>query len=124
MSDAPARERTSSRQRRDERAPARRRLFRAMIKTISEHALLAPGDHVLVAVSGGKDSYTLLDLLAQARARAPFPFSLTAVHLDQRQPGYDGRPLADWLARFTAARGVPHEILSEDTYSDVVERTP
>ena len=51
MSDAPARERTSSRQRRDERAPARRRLFRALIKTISEHALLAPGDTLVMRIS-------------------------------------------------------------------------
>jgi len=104
------------------RSPAavlRRSLSKQMTKTIAGYGLLAEGDHVLVAVSGGKDSYTLLDLLWHARARAPFKFDLTAVHLDQAQPGYDGRSLAKWLADF----GAPHQILREDTYSVVLERT-
>ena len=96
----------------------RRRLSRTMTRTIAEHGLLEPGDHVLVAVSGGKDSYTLLDLLEQARRRAPIRFALTAVHLDQAQPGYDGRPLVGWLERL----GVPFEVLREDTYSIVMRR--
>ena len=99
---------------------ASKRLRRALGKTVAEYELIAPGDHVMVAVSGGKDSYTLLELLAQLRARAPIDFRLTAVHLDQVQPGYDGGPLRTWLARF----GVPFEILREDTYSTVVEVTP
>ena len=98
----------------------RRALSKQMTRTIAGFGLLAEGDHVLVAVSGGKDSYTLLDLLWSARARAPFKFELTAVHLDQAQPGYDGRPLADWLANF----GAPHQILREDTYSVVLDHTP
>jgi len=101
-------------------ALSKRALSKQMTRTISSYGLLAEGDHVLVAVSGGKDSYTLLDLLWHARARAPFKFDLTAVHLDQAQPGYDGRPLAAWLAGF----GAPHQILREDTYSVVVDRTP
>ncbi len=100
--------------------PLRRALARQMTRTIAGFGLLAEGDHVLVAVSGGKDSYTLLDLLWSARARAPFKFDLTAVHLDQAQPGYDGRPLADWLANF----GAPYQILREDTYSVVLDHTP
>jgi tRNA 2-thiocytidine biosynthesis protein TtcA len=95
-------------------------LSKTMTRTIAGYGLLAEGDHVLVAVSGGKDSYTLLDLLWHARARAPFRFDLTAVHLDQAQPGYDGRPLAKWLADF----GAPHQILREDTYSVVLDHTP
>jgi tRNA 2-thiocytidine biosynthesis protein TtcA len=91
-----------------------------MTRTLSGYNLLAEGDHVLVAVSGGKDSYTLLDLLWHARARAPFKFDITAVHLDQAQPGYDGRPLAQWLAGF----GAPYKILREDTYSVVLDHTP
>ncbi|MEZ4385192.1 MAG: tRNA 2-thiocytidine(32) synthetase TtcA [Nannocystaceae bacterium] len=98
----------------------RRGLARAMTKTISTYGLIQPGDRVMVAVSGGKDSYTLLDLLDEARRRAPFEFSVIAVHLDQRQPGYDGAPLERWLA----ASGIDHEIVREDTYSTVVERTP
>lgn len=100
--------------------PASRRLRRIMGRTIADYQLIAPGDHLLVAVSGGKDSYTLLELLAEARSRAPIDFRLTAVHVDQAQPGYDGRPLADWLTEF----GAPFEIIREDTYSAVVELTP
>jgi len=98
----------------------RRNLSKTMTRTIAGYGLLAAGDHVLVAVSGGKDSYTLLDLLWHARARAPFKFDLTAVHLDQAQPGYDGRPLAQWLEDF----GAPYKILREDTYSVVLDHTP
>ena len=102
-----------------EREALRLRLSRAMLRSVSTYGLIAPGDRILVAVSGGKDSYTMLDLLWRARARAPLPFDLVAVHLDQRQPGYDGRPLRQWLERF----GAPFEILSEDTYSIVRELT-
>mgnify|MGYP002145310424 CR=1 FL=1 len=64
-----------------------------MLRTIKSYGLLAEGDRVMVAVSGGKDSYTLLDLLWYAKHRAPFAFDVVAVHLDQGQPGYDGEPL-------------------------------
>ncbi|RMG95177.1 MAG: tRNA 2-thiocytidine(32) synthetase TtcA [Deltaproteobacteria bacterium] len=96
------------------------RLARRMTRTIARYGLIGRGDRVLVAVSGGKDSYTLLDLLWRARAKAPFPFDLVAVHLDQGQPGYDGRPLFDWLADSE----IPHEIVREDTYSVVRRVTP
>ncbi len=91
-----------------------------MTRTISRWGLVEAGDHVMVAVSGGKDSYTLLDLLWEARRRAPFDFRVTAVHLDQAQPGYDGASLRSWLEDF----GAPFEILREDTYSTVVDLTP
>ncbi len=96
------------------------KLSRTMTKTISTWKLVEPGDHVMVAVSGGKDSYTLLDLLWHARARAPFTFDVTAVHLDQAQPGYDGAPLRTWLEGF----GAPFQIIRRDTYSKVVELVP
>lgn len=99
---------------------ASKRLRRAMGKTIAEHGLVEAGDHLMVAVSGGKDSYTLLELLAGARAKAPVDFEITAVHLDQAQPGYDGAPLRRWLE----GSGLRFEIVREDTYSTVVERTP
>ncbi|PRQ01158.1 tRNA 2-thiocytidine(32) synthetase TtcA [Enhygromyxa salina] len=99
---------------------ASKRLRRIMGKTIADYQLLASGDHLMVAISGGKDSYTLLELLAQLRARAPIEFRLTAVHLDQVQPGYDGAPLRRWLER----SGIPFEILREDTYSTVIDVTP
>lgn len=91
-------------------------LARAMGRTIAEHRLIEEGDRILVAVSGGKDSATLLDLLDDARRRAPVRFELIAFHLDQGQPGYDGGPLRDWLE----ATGVPFEIHREETYALVV----
>jgi tRNA 2-thiocytidine biosynthesis protein TtcA len=95
----------------------RKRLARSMTRTIATHALLREGDHVMVCMSGGKDSYTLLDLLWEARRKAPFRFEVTAVHLDQGQPGYDGAPLRSWLDGF----GAPFEIVRRDTYSKVIE---
>lgn len=96
------------------------RLNRKMLRTSKAYGLLEPNDRIMVAISGGKDSYTLLDLLWKARKRLPFTFDLVAVHLDQQQPGYDGVPLKDWLEEY----GAPYEILSEDTYSIVKELTP
>lgn len=98
----------------------RKRLHRTMTRTIAAHGLVGPDDRVMVAVSGGKDSYTLLDLLWEARRRAPFRFEVIAVHLDQGQPGYDGTPLRSFLEGF----GAPFEIVAEDTYSTVLRVTP
>src|SRR5688500_10473959 len=94
-----------------------RRLYRTAKTTCEEHALLAPGDRILVAMSGGKDSYTLFHLFSKLVPRLPFEVSFIAVHLDQQQPGYDGAP----LRRFLEASGAPFEIVSEDTYSVVTE---
>src|SRR5688500_3430344 len=91
------------------------KLLRTTRRTCIEHALLEERDRVLVALSGGKDSYTMLSLLRALKERAPFPFDLVAVHLDQRQPGYDGSSLRAYLEQ----SGVEFEILSEDTYSVV-----
>lgn len=99
---------------------ATKRLARQMTKTIAEYGLVAADDHVMVAVSGGKDSYTLLDLLWRARRKAPFSFQVTAVHLDQKQPGYDGAPLRRWLQDF----GAPFRIVEKDTYAEVVRLVP
>jgi tRNA 2-thiocytidine biosynthesis protein TtcA len=87
-----------------------------MAKTIHEHGLIREGDRILVAVSGGKDSYTLLELLEDARRKSPVRFELTAFHLDQGQPGYDAAPLRAWLAQ----SGIPFEIHHEDTYTAVM----
>ncbi len=96
-----------------------RRLYRTMRSTCEAYELLAPGDRVMVAMSGGKDSYVLFHLLTKLVPRLPFAVELVAVHLDQAQPGYDGTPLRDFLA----ASGWPYEILREDTYSVVLEKT-
>jgi tRNA 2-thiocytidine biosynthesis protein TtcA len=93
-------------------------LYRQVKETCERHQLLAPGDRVMVAMSGGKDSYTMFELLTRLVPRLPFAVELIAVHLDQRQPGYDGAGLRAWLE----ATGWPFEILSEDTYSVVTEQ--
>lgn len=95
-----------------------KRLYGRMKATCEAYDLLAAGDRVMVAISGGKDSYVLLHLLRSLVARLPFEVELVAVHLDQVQPGYDGRPLAEWLEH----SGVAYEILREDTYSVVTDR--
>jgi len=97
-----------------------RRLFRDLGRAIANYDLIREGDRIMVAISGGKDSYGLLVLLRDLQKRAPVRFELLAVHLDQGHPGYDGAPLRDWLV----AEGVPHRILSEDTYSIVTDKIP
>ena len=101
-------------------AQLKTRLTRKLVRTNKIYRLLSEGDKVMVAVSGGKDSYTLLDLLHSARKKLPFNYEVVAVHLDQQQPGYDGVPLKVWLEQ----SGIPFEILSKDTYSIVKELTP
>lgn len=92
-------------------------LLRQLKKTSEQYSLLADGDRIMIAVSGGKDSYGLLHLLSDWQSRLPFSVELVAVHLDQAQPGYDGKPLEEYLR----SQKVPFEILREDTYSVVVE---
>lgn len=95
-----------------------RELTRNVGRAIADFDLVREGDRIMVAVSGGKDSYGLLLLLEAMRRRAPVKFSLVAVHLDQAQPGHDVEPLRAWLT----ARGFQHRIVREDTYS-IVKRT-
>lgn len=97
-----------------------KQLARRMLHTVLEHTLIQPGDRIMVAVSGGKDSSSLLRLLWRAKQRAPFRFDVTAVHLDQGQPGHDVAPLQRWLE----AQSIPHEVVREDTYRIVVDKTP
>jgi tRNA 2-thiocytidine biosynthesis protein TtcA len=96
------------------------RLYRDMRTTCERYQLLAAGDRILVAMSGGKDSYTLFHLLARLVPRLPFRVELVAVHLDQAQPNYDGSGLRAYLE----ASGQRFEILREDTYSVVTEHLP
>src|SRR3954470_22379280 len=97
-----------------------RRLLRDIGRAVGDHRLIESGDRILVAMSGGKDSYAMCVLLRDLQARAPIAFDLLAVHLDQGQPGYDGAPLERWLA----SEGIPHKVLHEDTYSIVTDKIP
>ena len=103
---APSAERFMERSERAEQLALK--LNRKMLRASKDYGLLKPHDRIMVAISGGKDSYTLLDLLWRAKSRVPFPFEVVAVHLDQQQPGYDGAPLKAWLEAYEA----PFEIIS------------
>jgi tRNA 2-thiocytidine biosynthesis protein TtcA len=93
------------------------RLRSAAGKAIADFGMIAEGDRVMVCLSGGKDSYTLLDVLLSLRRNSPVHFDLIAVNLDQKQPGFPAHVLPEYLARL----GVPFHIIEQDTYA-VVKR--
>jgi tRNA 2-thiocytidine biosynthesis protein TtcA len=97
-----------------------KRLRRLAGEAIADYGMIVDGDKVMVCLSGGKDSYALLDVLMYLRAHAPIRFDLVAVNLDQKQPGYPAHVLPDYLTRL----GVPFRIEEQDTYSTVKRVIP
>jgi tRNA 2-thiocytidine biosynthesis protein TtcA len=95
-----------------------RRLGRAMSRAIADFAMIENGDRILVAVSGGKDSHTMLYLLRDLQRRAPVDFELKVVNIDQGHPGYPAHVLCDFMAR----ENYDFSLVSEDTFSIVTEK--
>jgi len=97
-----------------------KRLRRQVGEAIGDFDMIHAGDRVMVCLSGGKDSYGLLDILLSLRAHAPIDFELVAVNLDQRHPGYPEHVLPEYLASL----GIPYRIVVQDTYSVIKRLIP
>lgn len=101
-------------------AKLKTRLLRRMGEAIDAFRMIENGDRVMVCISGGKDSHTLLDLLLDVQQRAPIKFDLLAVNLDQKQPGFPAEVLPEYLTH----RGVPFRIVERNTYAVVKRLVP
>ncbi len=97
-----------------------KRLARQVGQAIADYQMIEAGDKVMVCLSGGKDSYALLDILLRLRERAPLHFDIVAVNLDQKQPGFPEHILPEYLTQ----KGVPFHIENQDTYSIVKRLVP
>ena len=97
-----------------------KKLRRLVGEALTDYAMLEEGDKVMVCLSGGKDSYTLLDMMLSFQQHAPINFEVVAVNLDQKQPGFPEEILPEYLGKV----GVPYDIIEQDTYSIVKRLTP
>ena len=97
-----------------------KRLKRQVGQAIADYGMIADGDRLMVCISGGKDSHTLLDLLIELRGRAPVDFDLVAVNMDQKQPDFPGHVLPDYFRE----RGVEWHVIEQDTHSTVTRVVP
>ena len=97
-----------------------KKLRRGVGQAISDYNMIEEGDKIMVCLSGGKDSYTMLDILLNLQMSAPIKFDIIAVNMDQKQPDFP----EDVLPKYLTERGIPHYILEKDTYSIVKELTP
>ncbi len=111
---------TTDKKQRTEFNKLQKRLRRLVGTAITDYNMIEEGDKVMVCVSGGKDSYTMLEILLNLQISAPVKFDIVAVNMDQKQPGFPEHVLPEYLTQ----RGVPFYILEKDTYSIVKQLTP